>query len=83
MGIELGRGQITHACSHDANALKNHYLMRQISDLARQLYEWFFLKRKGIKRAIKNISPVLLSCFGQRLTGGDISGKRPDEPAFN
>ncbi|MBE5862072.1 MAG: hypothetical protein E7295_04395 [Lachnospiraceae bacterium] len=76
-------GDITRACSHDANALKNHYLMRQISDLARQLYEWFFLKRNGIKRAIKNVSPVLLACFGRRLTGGDTYKKRLDEPAFN
>lgn len=76
-------GDITHACSHNANALKNHYLMRQISDFVRQLYEWHSLKRKGIKRTIKNISPVLLSCFGRRLTGGDISGKQLDEPAFN
>lgn len=76
-------GDITHACSHNANALKNHYLMRQISDLARQLYEWFFLKRNGIKRAIKNVSPVLLACFGGRLTGGNTFKKRLDEPAFN
>ncbi len=76
-------GDITHACSHNANALKNHYLMRQISDFIKQLYEWFYLKKKGIKRAIKNISPVLLSSFGRRLTGGDIFKKRLDEPAFN
>ena len=53
-------GDITHACSHNANALKNHYLMRQISDFIKQLYEWFYLKKKGIKRAIKNISPVFI-----------------------
>ena len=76
-------GDITHACSHNANALKNHYLMRQISDFVRQLYEWYFLKRKGIKRAIKNISPVLLSSFRRHLTGGDISWRRLDKPAFN
>lgn len=76
-------GDITHACSHNANALKNHYLMRQISDFVRQLYEWFFLKRKGIKRAIKNISPTLLASFGRHITGEDIFEKRLGEPAFN
>lgn len=36
---------ITHACSHNANALKTHYLMRQILDLIRQLYERFYLSK--------------------------------------
>lgn len=47
------QGDITHACSWDRNAMKNHYLMAQISDMVKQLYEWFFLKKNEIKKAQK------------------------------
>ena len=67
------QGDITHACSHDATAMKNHYLMTQISDMVKQLYEWFCLKAKGIRKKQKNISSELLAGFGRRLTGEDIS----------
>lgn len=77
------QGDIGHACSFDANALKNHYLIYQIADFVRQLYEHFSLKKKGIKRTIKNISSTLLASFGRQLTGEDISKKRLDNPAFN
>lgn len=50
---------ITHACSHNANALKNHYLIMQIADLVRQLYEWFYLEKKGIRKTYKKISSDL------------------------
>ncbi|WP_022768248.1 transposase [Butyrivibrio sp. NC2007] len=50
---------ITHACSHDANAFKKDYLLMQITDIVRQLYEWFCLKKLGIvyhvNRMIQNI----------------------------
>ncbi len=49
------QGDITHACSWDAAAMKNHYLMTQISDMVKQLYEWFFLKAKRIKKKQKNL----------------------------
>lgn len=62
------QGDITHACSFDATAMKNHYLMMQISDMVKQLYEWFFLKAKGIKKKQKNISSELLESFGQQQT---------------
>lgn len=62
------QGDITHACSHNAAAMKNHYLMTQISDMVKQLYEWFCLKAKGIKKKQKNISSELLESFGQQLT---------------
>lgn len=35
------QGDITHACSWDSNAMKNHFLMRQITDMVKQLYESF------------------------------------------
>ena len=53
-------GDITHACSWDSNALKNHYLIYQISDFIRQLYEWFYLKKNGIEKTHKKISSDLL-----------------------
>ena len=62
------QGDITHACSHNATAMKNHYLMTQISDMVKQLYEWFFLRARGIKKKQKNISSELLESFGRQLT---------------
>ena len=69
-------GDITHACSWDSNALKNHYLLLQISDFVRQLYEYFFLAKNEIKRTQKNISSTLLRDFGEHLTGEDIFNVR-------
>lgn len=48
--------------------MKNHYLMAQISDMVKQLYEWFFLKAGGIKKKQKNISSELLESFAQQIT---------------
>jgi hypothetical protein len=38
------QGDITHACSWNEQAMKNHYLMMQLSDMIKQLYEWYYLK---------------------------------------
>ena len=74
------QGDITHACSWDATAMKNHYLMTQIADMVKQLYEWFFLKKNGIKKKQKNISSELLESFAQQITETeDIS--RTDTPS--
>lgn len=48
---------LTHACGWDANAMKNHYLMQQISDMVKRLYEWFSLKQKGINKKQKIYLP--------------------------
>lgn len=48
--------------------MKNHYLMVQIADMVKQLYEWFFLKKNEIKKKQKNISSELLASFGRQLT---------------
>jgi len=66
------QGDIRHACSWNERAMKNHYLMMQISDMIKQLYEWNFLKKNGIKKAQKNISSDLLASFGWQLTKEDI-----------
>jgi hypothetical protein len=67
------QGDITHVCSWNEQAIKNHYLMIQISDMIKQLYEWFYLKANGIDKKQKDISPDLLASFDQQLTRGDIS----------
>lgn len=77
------QGDITHACSHNANAMKNHYLMTQISDMVKQLYEWFFLKNNGIVKAQKNISSELLASFDQQpISAEDIQVARQTEKAL-
>ena len=62
------KGNIEHACSFDECAQKNHYLMEQIADFMKQLYEYFFLEKNGIKKTQKNISSELLASFGRQLT---------------
>lgn len=66
------QGDITHACSWNEWALKNHYLMQQISDFMKQLYEHYVLKKLGIIKKQKNISPDLLESFERQLTEEDI-----------
>jgi hypothetical protein len=68
------QGDITHACSWDEWALKNHYLMQQISDFMKQLYEHYEWKKLGIIKKQKNISSDLLESFTRQLTAEDISG---------
>lgn len=67
------QGDITHACSWNEQAQKNHYLMTQISDMIKQLYEWYYLKKNRIEKKQKNISPDLLASFGRQLAREDIS----------
>lgn len=66
------QGNITHICSWNSEAIKNHYLMQQISDMIKQLYEWYYLKANEIKKRQKNISSDLLASFGRQLTREDI-----------
>ena len=47
------QGNIEHAYSHNANAQKCHYLMEQIADFIKQLYEYFFLNKNEIKKKQK------------------------------
>ena len=62
------QGNIEHACSYNERAQKNHYLMEQIADFIKQLYEYFYLKKNEIKKVQKNISSELLASFGRQLT---------------
>lgn len=77
------QGDITHACSWNSNAMKNHYLMVQIADMVKQLYEWFFLRKNGIKKTQKNISSELLASFDRQLTREDISPTSEGKISFN
>ena len=67
------QADITHACSWNEWGLKNHYLMQQISDFMKQLYEHYVLNKLGIKKKQKNISSDLLESLGRHLTAEDIS----------
>lgn len=62
------QGNIEHACSWNEQAQKSHYLMEQIADFIKQLYEYFYLTKNEIKKLQKNISPELLASFGRQLT---------------
>ena len=62
------QGNIEHACSWNERAQKNHYLIEQIADFMKQLYEYFYLEKNAIKKLQKNISPELLASFGRQLT---------------
>ena len=62
------QGNIEHAYSWNERAQKNHYLMEQIADFMKQLYEYFFLEKNEIKKLQKNISSELLASFDRPLT---------------
>lgn len=57
------------SCGDNEKPLLN-ILMTQISDMVKQLYEYFFLKARGIKKRQKNISSELLESFGEQIARG-------------
>jgi hypothetical protein len=68
------RYMIEHANSRNYNAMKNHYLISQIADILRQLYENGALKIRELKKGIKEISSILLESFRKiMITEEDIS----------
>ncbi len=77
------QGNIEHACSWNAQAQKNHYLMEQIADFMKQLYEYFYLAKNEIKKMQKNISPELLSSFGRHLTETEDISSELHNAVFN
>lgn len=77
------QGNIGHACSWDETAQKNHYLMEQIADFVKQLYEFFFLEKHGIKKPQKEISSELLASFGRQLTETEDISSEPHEAVPN
>jgi hypothetical protein len=68
------RYDIEHACCLDYQAMKNHYLLVQISDILRQLLENGSAALKELKFGIKEISSRMLESFRtDPLTSEDIS----------
>lgn len=67
------QGNLEHACSWNAQAQKNHYLMQQIADFMRQLYEYYYLKKNGIEKVQKNIPSDILKSFGELTVSESIS----------
>lgn len=76
------QGNLEHACSWDGNAQKNHYIMEQIADFMKQLYEYYYLKKNGIEKTQKKISSDLLKSFGEPTTPEDTC-KELEKPALS
>lgn len=67
------RYAIEHACSLDYNAMKNHYLIVQISDILVQLFERGADLIRSLNAGIKEISSRLLDSFRREtITVEDI-----------
>ncbi len=64
---------IEHLNSRNSSAMKNHYLLTQISDIIMQIYLAWNPLRKEIKQSIKNTSSRLLESFRiQPITDEDV-----------
>lgn len=69
-----GLYRIEHLNSKNSNAMKNHYLLTQISDILMQLYLAWNPYIKELKQTIKNTSSGLLESFRrQTVTKEDVS----------
>lgn len=66
--------RIEHLNSRNSNAMKNHYLLTQISDILMQLYLSWNPYIKKLKQTVKNTSSGLLESFrGLTVTAEDVS----------
>jgi len=66
--------KIEHINSKNPNAMKNHYLLTQITDILMQLYLAGTKVIKELKQTIKNTSSRLLETFRRAtVTGEDVS----------
>ena len=69
-----GLYRIEHLNSKNSNAMKNHYLLTQISDILMQIYLVWNPYIKELKQTIKNTSSRLLESFrGLTVTEEDVS----------
>ena len=67
------RYDIEHANSLNYNAMKNHYLITQIADIIRQIFEKGLGIIKALNKGIKEISAMLLESFRTiKMTDADI-----------
>lgn len=68
------KNNIEHLCSLDYTAMKNHYLLVQIADILRQLFEQGYELIRCLKAGIKEISSRLLESFRREpITIEDIN----------
>ena len=68
------RYYIEHANSHDYTAMKNHYLLTQITDILVQLFESGLKILRKLKKTAKEISSNLLEAIRTRkITDEDIA----------
>ena len=68
------KNNIEHLCCKDYNAMKNHYLLVQIADILRQLFECGYELIRSLKASIKEISSRILESFRRdTLTPEDIA----------
>lgn len=66
--------RIEHLNSKNSNAMKNHYLLTQISDILMQLYLAWNPYIRELRQTIKNTSSWLLESFRrQTVTSEDVS----------
>lgn len=66
--------RIEHLNSRNSNAMKNHYLLTQISDILLKLYLAWNPYIKKLKQTVKNTSSGLLESFrGLMVTAEDVS----------
>lgn len=66
--------RIEHLNSRNSKAMKNHYLLTQISDILMQLYLAWNPYIKKLKQTVKNTSSGLLESFrGLTVTAEDVS----------
>lgn len=61
------KNNIEHLCCKDYNAMKNHYLLDQIADILRQLFECGYGLIRSLKASIKEISSRILESFRREL----------------
>lgn len=67
------KNNIEHPCCLDYIAMKNHYLLTQLADILRQLFECGYELIRSLKASIKEISSRLLESFRQKfITVEDI-----------
>ncbi len=68
------KNNIEHLCCKDYNAIKNHYLLVQLADILRQLFECGYELIRSLKASIKEISSRILDSFRREpLTPEDIT----------
>ena len=59
-------GNMTHLCSWQEQAIKNHYCMMQIADIFRMLFEYMTYTANSIKRTFEQIGNDMYRAFSEK-----------------